>query len=61
LTLPLDARADVDASVTNGAISVTGLKFEALDQSRRHVSGRINGGRPITISTTNGAIMIGAH
>jgi hypothetical protein len=62
LTLPVDARADLDASVTNGAIGVTGLKFEALDQSRRHVSGRINGGgTPITVSTTNGAIRIGVQ
>ena len=62
LTLPADARADLDASVTNGAIDVTGLKFEASDQSRRHVSGRINGGgTPITVSTTNGAIRIGVQ
>jgi hypothetical protein len=62
LTLPPDARADLDASVTNGSISVTGLTFEASDQSRRHVSGRINGGGPpVTISTTNGAIRIGSQ
>ena len=62
LTLPADARADLDASVTNGVIGVTGLKFEALDQSRRHLSGRINGGgTPITVSTTNGAIRIGVQ
>ncbi len=62
LTLPVDAKANVDASVTNGAISVTGLKFEASDESRRHLSGRINGGgTPVTISTTNGAIQIGAQ
>ena len=62
LTLPADARADLDASVTNGAIGVTGLKFEASDRSRRHVSGRINGGgTPITVSTTNGAIRIGVQ
>jgi hypothetical protein len=62
LTLPLEARADVDASVTNGSISVTGVKFEASDLSRRHVSGRINGGgTPITVSTTNGAISIGTE
>jgi hypothetical protein len=62
LTLPPDAKADLDASVTNGSISVTGLTFEASDQSRRHVSGRINGGGPpVTISTTNGAIRIGSQ
>jgi DUF4097 and DUF4098 domain-containing protein YvlB len=62
LTLPADAKADLDASVTNGAISVTGLKLEALDKSRRHLSARINGGgTPITASTTNGAIRIGTQ
>jgi hypothetical protein len=62
LTLPRDGKADLDASVTNGAISVTGLTFEATDQSRRHVSGRINGGGPpVTVSTTNGAIRIGSQ
>jgi hypothetical protein len=62
LTLPVDARADLDASVTNGAISVTGLRFDASDQSRRHISGRINGGgTPIRVSTTNGAIRIGVQ
>ncbi len=61
LILPVDAAADLDASVTNGAISIDGLKFEASDQSRRRLSGRINGGgTPITLSTTNGAIRIGA-
>ena len=61
LTLPVDAAADLDASVTNGAISIDGLNFKASDQSRRRLSGRINGGgTPITLSTTNGAIRIGA-
>ena len=62
LTLPADAGADLDASVTNGVIRLTGLNFEALDQSRRHLAGRINGGgTPITVSTTNGAIRIGVQ
>lgn len=62
LTLPADARGDLDASVTNGVIGVTGLRFVASDQTRRHLSGRINGGgTPITVSTTNGAIRIGAQ
>ena len=62
LTLPVDARASLDASVTNGSISVTGLKFETLEQSRRHLSARINGGGTrITASTTNGGISLGAR
>lgn len=61
LSLPPDAKADLDASVTNGAISVTGLKVEESDQSRHHLSARINGGgAPVRISTTNGAVRIGA-
>ena len=61
LTLPVDSRADLDASVTNGTISVTGLSLEASDRSRRHLSARINGGgTPITVSTTNGTVRIGA-
>jgi len=61
LTLPPDAKANLDASVTNGQISVTGLKFEASDQLRRRLSARLNGrGTPVRLSTTNGAIRIGA-
>jgi DUF4097 and DUF4098 domain-containing protein YvlB len=61
LTVPVDAGADLNASVTNGDISVTGLKFEATDQSARHLSARINGGgTPITLATTNGAIRVAA-
>ena len=61
LTLPVNAAADLNASVTNGAIIVAGLPFDALDQSRRHFSARINGGgTPVTVRTTNGAIRIGA-
>jgi hypothetical protein len=61
LTLPPNAKANLDASVTNGEISVTGLRFEASDQSRRHLSARVNGGgTPVTLSTTNGEIRIGA-
>jgi hypothetical protein len=62
LTLPLESKADLDASVTNGAISVTGLTVDASEQSRRHLSARINGGgTPIRVSTTNGAIRIGGQ
>ena len=45
---------------TNGEISVTGLKFETSDQSRRRLSARINGGGTPIGATTNGAIRIGA-
>lgn len=59
--LPADAKADLTASVTNGAISVSGLKLETTEQSRRRVEGKINGGGPlIDAHTTNGAVRIRA-
>ncbi len=59
LTLPADARADLSATVTNGAISVTGLKLETTEQSRRRLEGKINGGGPsVELHTTNGAVRI---
>jgi len=59
LTLPDDAKADVTATVTNGGISVTGLKLETTEQSRRRIEGKINGGgEPIELHTTNGGIRI---
>jgi hypothetical protein len=62
LRLPADAKASLDASVTNGSIGVTGLKVEASDQSRRRLSANINGGgTPVTLSTTNGEIRLGVR
>jgi hypothetical protein len=61
LTLPADAKGDLTASVTNGGISVTGLKLETTEQSRRRIEGRLNGGGPsIDVHTTNGAVRIRA-
>jgi hypothetical protein len=61
LTLPADAKADLTASVTNGAISVSGLKLETMEQSRRRIEGKINGGGPsIELRTTNGGVRIRA-
>ena len=62
LKLPVNARADLMASVTNGSISVTGFDIEASEQTRRKVEGRINGGgTPIELSTTNGSIRVGTE
>lgn len=59
LTLPDDAKADLTANVTNGGISVDGLKLETTEQSRRRVVGKINGGGPpIELHTTNGGIRV---
>jgi Putative adhesin len=59
LTLPDAAKADLVATVTNGGISVTGLKLETTEQSRRRVEGKINGGgQPIDLHTTNGGVRV---
>ncbi len=59
LTLAPDAKADLSASVTNGGISVTGLKLETTEQSRRKLEGKINGGGPsVELHTTNGGVRV---
>jgi len=60
LTLPKDARADIDARVVNGGISVDGLNIENQgEQTRRRLEGRLNGGGPkVRIEGTNGGIHI---
>jgi ribosome-associated translation inhibitor RaiA len=61
LTVPADAKADLSATVTNGAISVTGLKLETTEQSRRKIEGKINGGGPsVELHTTNGGVRVRA-
>jgi len=62
LTLPETAKADVSATCTNGGISITGLKLETTQESRRHIEGRLNGGgTPIELHTTNGGIRVRAR
>jgi DUF4097 and DUF4098 domain-containing protein YvlB len=59
LIIPASAKATIDASVTNGSISVDGLQVDTVQRSRRRLSSRVNGGgTPITVSTTNGDIRI---
>ena len=59
LTLPETAKADVMAGWTNGGFSITGLKLETSQDSRRHIEGKINGGgTPIELHTTNGGIRV---
>lgn len=61
LVLPRDARANLDASCTNGRIDVSGLTLESSEQSRRHVIGRLNGGgAAVSVRTTNGGIRVRA-
>jgi hypothetical protein len=63
LEIPADAKADLLATVTNGGISVNGLKLEQeAEPSRRRVEGKINGGGPsIEVHTTNGAVRVRAR
>jgi DUF4097 and DUF4098 domain-containing protein YvlB len=59
VTVPADAKADISASCTNGGISVSGLKMETTESSRRHFEGKLNGGGPpIELRTTNGGIRV---
>ena len=60
LTLPLNAKANLSASVTNGVIDTSGLALDLMgEQTRRRVRGRLNGGgTPIELSTTNGPIRV---
>jgi hypothetical protein len=62
IVLPDNAKADLVASCTNGGISVSGVKMEVTEQSRRRVEGKMNGGgTPIELRTTNGGIRIRAR
>jgi len=59
LVLPDDAKADLSASCTNGGISVSGLKMETTESTRRRVEGKLNGGGTlIDLRTTNGGIRV---
>lgn len=60
LEIPRDAKARLQARVTNGAIEVDGLSADASpSNTRRRYDATINGGgAPITIETTNGAISV---
>jgi DUF4097 and DUF4098 domain-containing protein YvlB len=58
LQLPGSIKANLDARCVNGGISVSGFDVQG-EQSRRRVSGTINGGGPrISAETTNGGIRI---
>jgi hypothetical protein len=59
LALPDEAKADVDASVTNGGISVNGVKLEVTEQSRRRLQGKMNGGGTVVeLKTVNGGVRL---
>jgi Toastrack DUF4097 len=57
--LPESAKANIVATCTNGGISVSGVKMEISEQSRRRVEGRMNGGGvSVELRTTNGGVRI---
>jgi hypothetical protein len=58
--VPKDAKADLQATCTNGGIDVSGLELDVEgERTRRRLAGRLNGGGPrLEVSTTNGAIEI---
>lgn len=57
--LPDSAKANVVATCTNGGVSVSGVKMEVTEQSRRRVEGKMNGGGVnIELRTTNGGVRI---
>jgi DUF4097 and DUF4098 domain-containing protein YvlB len=62
LKIPKDAKADLQATCTNGGIDVHGLDLDVEgERTRRRLNGRLNGGGPrIDVSTTNGAIDVRA-
>jgi hypothetical protein len=59
LHLPADAKASIDASITNGGIDTGGLTLSTTESSRRRLVGTLNGGGPrISIEGTNGGISL---
>jgi len=59
LAVPEDTKADVDAGVVNGGITVNGVKMEVVEQSRRRLTGKMNGGgTAIALKTVNGGVRI---
>jgi hypothetical protein len=63
LRIPSDAKADLQASCTNGGIDVKGLALDVEgERTRRRLNGRLNGGGPrIDVSTTNGGIDVSGN
>lgn len=57
ITVPTSTKARVSVRVTNGGISTENLTIEASEQTRKRLSGTLNGGGPeIRLETTNGAV-----
>lgn len=57
--LPLDAKANVTADVTNGEIETGGLEFTVVKHTRRHLEATVGGGGPqVRVETTNGSVSV---
>jgi DUF4097 and DUF4098 domain-containing protein YvlB len=59
VTVPADARADIDASVVNGDIRADKLNIAFKEQSARKLKGTIGGGGPnVRIEMINGDVRL---
>lgn len=60
LSLPGESKATIDARAVNGGVSASGLNLEPTgEQTRRRVSGTMNGGGArVSVETTNGGVRI---
>jgi len=59
LAIPKSGKARINTRVTNGAINTDNLSLDVSEQSRKRLTGTLNGGGPeIRIETTNGAISL---
>jgi hypothetical protein len=60
LAVPNDINASLEANYTNGSFAIKDLAFEPFGEATgRRTRGRLNaGGAPITITTTNGNILV---
>lgn len=59
LTLAKSIKARVNGRVTNGAITTENLSLDTTENSRRRLTGTLNGGGPeIRLETTNGAVNV---
>ena len=59
VSIPRDAKADLSARVTNGAIDFGNLDLAVKEKSPRRYDASVGGGGPeIRLETTNGAITV---
>lgn len=61
ISLPPDSKVDVEGRTVNGGISSSGLELEMVgEQSKRRLTGRLNGGGArVSLETVNGGLKVG--